>query len=607
VKRSEILEQYKWDLGSLYNDEAEWERDYAHALDMADGFAAYDGRLSESADTLLHALRERDEIWRLAERVYVYARQRRDEDNREAKYQAMTDRAQALLSRLAAATAFFEPEVIGTCEHLVADAGITPSATGAADHGLHAYAHVLRTLIRQKPHILSRPEEEILARLSEVLSATNDIFTMINDADMKFGEIEGEDGKPVELTHGSYIRFLESKNRDVRRAAYEGIYTAFQKQRNTLAAAYNANTKTDVISAGIRHHDSALAAALSGDNVSEDVYDNLIINVGKNLPALHGYLDVKRQALGLDRLAMYDIYVPVAEPPGEREFPFEEAVAIMGEALAPLGEEYVKACTEGALSERWIDVYESEGKSSGAYSFGCYDSKPYIMMNYHGKHRDVFTLVHEMGHSMHSYYTRRAQPYTYGSHSIFTAEVASTVNENLLVRRLLDAAKDDKERAYYLNFYLEEFRTTLFRQTMFAEFEKLTHEAAGRGEPLTDEFLCGLYGGLVEKYHGAAVEADDYIKSEWSRIPHFYRAFYVYKYATGFSAAAAIAERILSEGQGAAEDYLRFLSAGDSDDPIELLKIAGVDMGKPGPVEDAMRTFTALAEEFAAAVMDGRA
>ena len=560
MKRTEIAEKYKWDIAQVYPDEADWEKDYKSALALADGFAAFSGRLAD-ADSLLGALKARDEMWRLAEKVYVYARQKRDEDNTDPKYQAMTDRAHTLMAEISARAAFFEPEVIALPEEEIA--GFFKTCPD-----LNEYEYVIRQLLRQKPHVLSFKEEELLARLSEVLGATNVIFTMINDADMKFGEIEGEDGDPVELTHGNYIKFLESKNRYVRRNAYETLYTAYQKQRNTLAAAYSANTKTDVIGAEIRQYGCALEAALSGDNVGRDVYENLIETVNRYLPFLHKYLDIKRKVLDLPKLAMYDIFVPVASPPDEKEIPFEEAVSIMKGALAPLGDEYIEICTKGALEDRWIDVYESEGKSSGAYSFGCYDSKPFVLMNYHGKLKDVFTLVHEMGHSMHSYFTRRTQPYTYGSHSIFTAEVASTVGENLLVQYLLKNAGSDSERAYYLNFYLEEFRSTLFRQTMFAEFEKLTHEAVENGEALTDSYLCELYGRLNEKYQGPAVAQDDYIRSEWSRIPHFYRAFYVYKYATGFSAAAAIAERIIGEGGGAAVDYLRFLATGDSDDPI---------------------------------------
>ena len=590
LKRTEIAEKYKWDIASVYQDESEWEKDYGRALALADEFSGFSGKLSEEG-YLLRALKARDGIWRLAERVYVYARQRRDEDNTEAKYQAMTDRVHTLMAQLSAHTSFFEPEITALSEDEI-------NALKAASPGLSDYEYVIRQFMRQKPHILSQSEEELLARLSEVLGATNDIFTMINDADMKFGEIIGEDGKPAELTHGNYIKFLESENREVRKAAYERLYSSFQKQRNTLAATYSANTRTDVISAGIRHYDSALSAALSGDNVSRGVYDNLIETVGRYLPLLHRYLDAKRRVLGLGKLSMYDIYVPAAKLQNDREIPFEEAVDIMREALGPLGTEYLDVCTAGALKDRWIDVYENDGKSSGAYSFGSYDTKPFILMNYQGKLKDVFTLVHEMGHSMHSYFTRKTQPFTYGGHSIFTAEVASTVGENLLIQHLLTNAESDSERMYYLNFYLEEFRTTLFRQTMFAEFEKLTHEAVENGEALTDQFLSELYGGLNEKYQGHAVAQDDFIRSEWSRIPHFYRAFYVYKYATGFSAATAIAERLLSEGEDAAKDYLRFLSSGDSDDPIELLKIAGVDMGKPEPVENAMKKFGRLVEEF---------
>jgi len=596
TKRAEISDNYKWDIASLYADDADWEKDLERALALAEGFAGYAGRLGESAETLLEALQGRDGMWQVAERVYVYARQRRDEDNAEAKYQAMADRAQTLMAQIAALTAFFGPEVTEIAEDTLATFRESCPA-------LAVYDHALKRFMRQKPHILSQKEEELLARLSEVLGATGDIFTMLSDADMTFGEITGEDGNPVELTQGNYIKFMESTAREVRRSAYETLYTAYQKQRNTLAATYGANVKTDVITTGIRHYDSSLSAALSDDEIKEDVYNNLVETVGRNLPALHGYLDTKRRALGLDKLAMYDIYVPLTSPPQESDIPFEEAVAMVQKALSPLGDEYIEAASAGALKGRWIDVYENEGKTSGAYSFGSYDSKPFILMNYQGKLKDVFTLVHEMGHSMHSWFTRRAQPFTYGSHSIFTAEVASTVNENLLVHYLLGTAKTDAERAYYHNFYLEEFRTTLFRQTMFAEFEKLTHEAVERGEALTDESLCELYGGLNEKYHGSLVIQDDFIRSEWSRIPHFYRAFYVYKYATGFSAAAAIAERLLERGEGAAKDYLRFLSTGDSDDPIELLKIAGVDMSRPEPVDDAMRVFGGLAEELRALIL----
>ncbi|MDR0875752.1 MAG: oligoendopeptidase F [Clostridiales Family XIII bacterium] len=590
-KRAEIAEQYKWDIASLYSDASQWEHDYNNALALADAFATFTGRLYESGPVLLSAFCARDAVWQLTERVCVYARQRRDEDNTDPARQGPADRAHALMAKVAAATSFFIPEIISLDDE-------TMDAFLAAEPGLQIYDFELKSIRREKPHILGPSEEEILARLSEALGATSDIFTMLSDADLCFGEIPGEDGKPTELTHGNYIKFMESKNRAVRKAAYEAMYAAYISMKNTLATSYAYNTKTDVITAGIRKYPSSLEAALSSDNVSREVYLNLVDTVNKNLPVLHSYLDTKQRLLGLDRLAMYDVYAPVVDPPdADKDITFEEAIGIMEKALAPLGSEYTKIAAEGARGG-WVDIYENEGKSSGAYSFGSYDSKPFILMNYAGKIKDVFTLIHEMGHSMHSYYTRRTQPFVYGSHSIFTAEVASTVNENLLVRYLLKNAEDDQTRAYYTGIFLEEFRTTLFRQTMFAEFELLTHEAAERGEPLTNEALCDFYGALNEKYFGPHTDTDENIRSEWSRIPHFYRAFYVYKYATGFSAAAAIASRILREGQPAVDDYLRFLTTGNSDDPIELLKIAGVDMSKPDPIEAALQEFASLAASF---------
>jgi oligoendopeptidase F len=375
------------------------------------------------------------------------------------------------------------------------------------------------------------------------------------------------------------------------------MYKAYTDQKNTLAATYSYNTKVDAASAKIRKYDSALSAALSIDDVPVTVYDNLIEAVTNNLDSLHKYMDVRRRVLGVSKLKMYDVYVPLVQRK-EKKLSFEAAAELMQEGLSPLGSDYIGKVAAG-VKAGWIDVYENEGKSSGAYSFGSYDSMPYILMNYSGKLKDVFTLVHEMGHSMHSFYTRAAQPYVYGSHSIFTAEVASTVNESLLMHHLLATRTKAADRRYLVNLYLEEFRTTLFRQTMFAEFEKLTHETVESGGVLTAEFLSDAYGKLNEKYFGPHVDTDDRIRMEWSRIPHFYRAFYVYKYATGFSAATSISHRILTEGKPAVKDYLAFLKTGDSDDPIELLKIAGVDMSKPEPVDNAMKVFAALVDEFA--------
>ena len=588
-QRSSISDSSKWNIEKMYPVEENWESDYQKVLEMAEEFSKFAGNFTADADSLLKALKARDEIWRLAEHIYVYARMKRDEDNTVSKYQAMADRSQTLLSMVAAASSFFTPELLALPEGTIDDYTATQPA-------LKDYSYLLAHTLRQKPHVLSQEEEMLMARMGEVLGSTSDIFTMINDADMKFGRVKNEKGEEVEVTHGNYIKFMESKNRDVRKAAYETLYSSFIRQKNTLATTYSYNTKTDAVLSKIRNYSSSLEHALFGDNVGKDVYTNLIDTVNANLDTLHKYMGTRKRLLGFDKLNMYDVYVPLVEI-GEKDIAFEEAVEIMKTSLAPLGEEYVNQAVLGA-TEGWIDIYENEGKSSGAYSFGSYDSDPYILLNYSGKLKDVFTLVHEMGHSMHSYYTRKTQPFIYGSHSIFTAEVASTVNESLLINHLLGGDLSKDERAYFLNFYIEEFRTTLFRQTMFAEFEMMTHDTVERGDVLTCESLSEMYGALNEKYFGSDVETDDFIRMEWSRIPHFYRAFYVYKYATGFSAATALANRILTEGKPAVDDYLAFLKTGDSDDPIELLKIAGVDMGQPKPIEDAMVVFSKLVEEF---------
>jgi oligoendopeptidase F len=453
---------------------------------------------------------------------------------------------------------------------------------------------MFRVLLREKAHVLSEPEERLLARLSEVTGATNDIFGMIDNADMKFGFITDEDGDVVELTHGRYIGFMESRVRSVRQEAFAKMYDAYGKQRNTLAATYGFNTKTDVVMARIRKYPSAIEAALSGDNIPLSVYDNLIRSVNDGLGALHRYLEIRRRMLGVDELHMYDVYAPVIDRK-EEKLPYEDALRILREGLDALGEEYTGAVARG-LEAGWIDVYENEGKTSGAYSFGSYDSKPFILLNYNEKLKDLFTIVHEMGHSMHSWYTRAAQPFVYGGHSIFTAEVASTVNESLLMHHLISRARDADEKKYLLNMHIEEFRTTLFRQTMFAEFERLTHAIVESGEALTADLLSREYLALNKKYFGDAAVSDEPIALEWSRIPHFYRAFYVYKYATGYSAATAIAKRLIEGGPAARDDYIAFLKTGESDDPIELLKIAGVDMSGPAPVKQAMDTFESLVD-----------
>jgi len=587
--RSEINQSDKWDIEAMYPDETKWDSDIKEGLAKTEIFAGYAGSLAKDSQQLLEVLTLRDEIWQTLEKAFVYARMRRDEDNTSEKYQAMTDRINTELAKVSATMSFFTPELLDTPMEVI-------QGYLAENQGLAIYKHALDSLFREKAHVLSKAEENLLAQMSEITGATEDIFTMLNNADLKFGPITDENGLQVELTHGNYITFMESHDRSVRKGAFDLMYQSYEALINTLATTYSFNTKTDVVSSRIRKYTSARAAALSGDNIPETVYDNLVSAVNENLPSLHKYMELRKKMLGVETLMMHDVYVPLVTLP-KREIPFQEAVDIMLESLAPLGKPYLDGIREG-VSGGWIDVYENQGKTSGAYSFGSYDSKPYILLNYTDTLKDVFTLVHEMGHSMHSYFTRATQPFVYGSHSIFTAEVASTVNENLLMKDLLQKETDPVMRKYLLNMHIESFRTTLFRQTMFAEFEALTHKTVEEGGSLTAQWLSQEYNKLNKKYFGPALAEDNYIQYEWARIPHFYRAFYVYKYATGYAAAAAISDAILKEGEPAKNRYLDFLKTGESDDPIELLKIAGVDMGSTKPVESAMEVFKNLVDEF---------
>lgn len=587
--RKEIDQKYKWNIEAMYQDEASWEKDIEEVLAETEEFAAYQGKLTESASTLAEALQKKDNIWQKLERAYVYARMKLDEDNRVAKQQSMHDKVNSIIAKVAATMSFFTPELLSASE----DTLLTYIKEEPA---LAQYDFVIRDVLREKSHVLSEDQENILAQMSEVTDATNTIFTMLNNADIKFGTIIDEDGDEVEVTHGNYISFMESHDREVRKSAFSNVYEAYKALINTISSTYNYNVKTDVVGARIRNYASARAAALSGGNIPESVYDNLISVVHDYLPVLHKYTQLRKKVLGVDELKMYDVYVPMVEVP-KRIVPYEESIEIMKEGLAPLGEEYISRLSKGVESG-WIDVYENEGKTSGAYSFGSYDSFPYILLNYTDTLKDVFTVVHEMGHSMHSSYTRESQPFTYGDHSIFTAEVASTVNESLLMQHLLAKETDKEMRKYILNMYIEEFRTTLFRQTMFAEFEDLTHKYVEAGGSLTAEWMCDEYEKLNKAYFGPALAEDDYIKYEWARIPHFYRGFYVYQYATGYSAATAISKKILEEGAPARDAYKEFLKTGSSDYPVELLKIAGVDMSSKEPVIMAMETFKKLVEEF---------
>ena len=585
-KRSEIDDQFKWNISAMFSSDTEWEDAIAISLKEADEFNVFRGRIAENADTLLEALEKRNHIWQTIERAYVYARMRRDEDNTVEKFQSMCDKAETAISNISAHMSFFTPELMEQ------DSDKLMKMIDEKEE-LKMYRFMFEDMLREKDHILSKEEETLLAQISQITPATNNIFTMLNNADLKFGQVTDEDGSKVTLTHGNYISLMESHDRKVREEAYEHMYTAYKEMINTIATTYNFNTKTDATISKIRKYPSSRAAALASDNIKEEVYDNLVDVIHKYLPVLHRYIALRKKLLGVDELKMSDVYVPLVKLP-ERKIEFAEGKEMMLEAVAPLGEDYIKNVKKG-FSEGWIDVYENEGKTSGAYSFGSYDSMPYVMMNYSDTLKDVFTLVHEMGHSMHSYYTRTNQPFIYGDYSIFCAEVASTVNENLLMKHLIAKETDPEMKKYLVNYHIEEFRTTVFRQTMFAEFEDWTHKTIEAGGTLTADAMCNYYNELNKKYFGEALADDPWIKYEWARIPHFYNSFYVYQYATGYSAAAAISDIILEKGP---DDYLKFLKTGSSNYPVELLKIAGVDMSQPEPIERAMKVFEKLVEEF---------
>lgn len=587
--RNDIDIKYRWNLEEMYSNDKLWEKDIDTAEKLTQEFLKRKGSVMKSSSSLLASLRAMEEIDILLEKAFVYARMRMDEDNRDSKRQKNLDMITSTLAKLGSDLSFFIPEILEASEAKIRE-------FMSEEQGLDQYSHMLETLLRNQSHVLSEEEENILASLSQVNSAPHAIFNMLNNADMKFGEIVDEKGNSVELTHGNYITMMQSHNREVRKNAFEKIYQTYEKLINTISSTYAYSVKNDVVRSQIRKYPSARNASLYPDNIPESVYDNLVKVVNDNLTNLHRYMSLRKKVLGIENQHMWDVYVPLVELP-ENEYPFEDGVDIVLKALSPLGNDYCNALKNG-IDSRWIDVYETPGKTSGAYSFGSYNSMPYSLMNYTDTLNDVFTLIHEMGHSMHSYYTRKTQPYTYGDHSIFTAEVASTVNESLLIKYLLENEKDIEVRKYLINFYLEQFRATLFRQTMFAEFEHMCHSYVENNGSLTPSWLNVEYEKLNQKYYGNSIEKDDYIKYEWARIPHFYRAYYVYQYATGFSAATSLSKRILDGGDKERNDYLKFLSLGSSKYPVDLLKIAGVDMTSTKPVSEAMQTFNTLLDEL---------
>ncbi len=590
LTRGDISDAYKWRLEDMYSDLDVWEKDAQEAGELTSKLGGLQGHLGESADTLLRAFRLQDEIGQRIAKLYAYAKMRRDEDNTNATYQALTDRAMVLAVQVDSARSFFVPELLTVPEETV-------RKYLDENQDLALYRFAIEDLLRQKPYVLSAPEEQLLAGFGEVANAPSQIFTMFNDADMKFPKLQDENGRQVELTHGRYIQFMESRNREVRKSAFTAMYLTYGKNRNTLAAIHGASVKKDVFYAKSRHYPSAREAALSEDNVPVTVYDNLISAVHDSLPALHKYLGLRKRILGLDSLHMYDLYTPmVAEV--DVKIPYEQAVDTVIAALHPMGSEYQRIAAEG-LKSGWVDVYETQGKTSGAYSWGAYGVHPYMLLNYHESLDNMFTLAHELGHSMHTHYSQETQPYVYSSYTIFVAEVASTCNEALLTDHLLKTTDDPKMKAHLLNHQLETLRGTLYRQTLFAEFEMLTHAYVEEGGALTPEWLCSTYYDLNRTFYGAQCEVDQDIEMEWSRIPHFYSPFYVYKYATGISASTALAEKILREGDPAVQAYTRFLRSGGSDYPIHLLRGAGVDMESPEPVRATLTKFDQMVDQLA--------
>ncbi|AGE21306.1 MULTISPECIES: oligoendopeptidase F [Geobacillus] len=587
--RSEIPVEETWRLEDIFPTDDAWEEEFKQVKAMIPKLGEYKGRLGESPEVLYEALKCQDDVSMRLGKLYTYAHMRYDQDTTNSFYQGLDARAKSLYSEASSAMAFIVPEI------LAIDEAVLRSFLEQYEP-LRLYAHALDEITRQRPHVLSAEEEAILAQAAEVMQATSDTFSALNNADLTFPTIIDENGEEVEVTHGRFIRFLESTDRRVRRDAFYAVYHTYEKFQNTFANTLAGTVKKDNFFARIRRYRSAREAALDANNIPESVYDNLIATIHEHLPLLHRYVRLRKRVLGLDELHMYDLYTPLVQEV-KMEVTYEEAKQYMLEGLAPLGEEYVAIVKEG-LDNRWVDVRENKGKRSGAYSSGAYGTHPYILLNWQDNVNNLFTLVHEFGHSVHSYYTRKTQPYPYAHYSIFVAEVASTCNEALLNDYLLKTIDDEKKRLYLLNHYLEGFRGTVFRQTMFAEFEHLIHLKAQQGEALTAETLTSLYYDLNKTYFGDDIVVDKEIGLEWARIPHFYYNYYVYQYATGFSAATALSKQILEEGEPAVRRYIDFLKAGSSDYPIEVLKKAGVDMTSAEPIRQACQVFAEKLDEM---------
>ena len=592
LQRNEINEKDTWDLSTIFETDQKWEEELALLTEDTKEAASLEGHLLDSAESLLNITERYLDLSRRLEKLYVYAHMKNDQDTRVAKYQEYYAKAMTLYSQLDQVFSFYEPEFMAITEEQYQN-------FLAEEPKLQPYKHFFDKLLQNKEHVLSQREEELLAGAGEIFGAASETFAILDNADIVFPFVKDEDGNEVQLSHGVYMRLVESKNREVRRGAYEALYSTYEQYQHTYAKTLHTNVKVQNYRAKVRNYKSAREAALAANFVPESVYDNLVSAVRKHLPLLHRYLSLRSKILGIPDLKMYDVYTPLSSV--EYSFTYEEALKKAEDALAVLGEDYLSR-VKRSFSERWIDVYENQGKRSGAYSGGSYDTNAFMLLNWQDNLDNLFTLVHETGHSMHSSYTRETQPYVYGDYSIFLAEIASTTNENILTEKLLQEVQDDATRFAILNNFLDGFRGTVFRQTQFAEFEHAIHQADQNGEVLTSEFLNNLYADLNQEYYGLSKEDNPQIQYEWARIPHFYYNYYVYQYSTGFAAASALAEKIVHGSQDDRDRYIDYLKAGKSDYPLNIMRKAGVDMEKEDYLNDAFAVFERRLDEFEALV-----
>ncbi|GEL77149.1 oligoendopeptidase F [Tenuibacillus multivorans] len=586
--REEVPKELTWDLEAIFPSDEAWEQEFDALKSEFPKIQDYKGKIAQAPENLVEVFKIEDELRIRFEKLFVYAHMRSDQDTANSKYQDQNARAYSLATQIMSAFSFITPEILAMTDEEL-------EAFLKQNDDLKHYEKTLRDIMKSRPHVLSEKEEALLAQVSEVTSAPSNAFNMLNNADIEFPTIKDENGEDVQLSHGRYREFLDSKDRSVRENAFNAMYDTFGQYRNTFAATLTGQVKKDNFFANAKHYSSAREAALDQNNIPEKVYDNLVEAVNERLPILHRYMDLKKKVLNVDELHMYDIYAPLVDE--KIDITIDEAKEHVVKGLAPLGEEYT-SIVQKAYENRWIDWLETKGKRSGAYSSGSYLTNPYILMNWQDNVDNMFTLAHELGHSLHSYYTRSNQEPRYGDYSIFVAEVASTANEALLNDYMLNTLDDKKKKLYLLNNFLEGFRATVYRQTMFAEFEHEIHKRDQNGEALTADKLTSIYYDLNKKYFGDNIVVDDVIGLEWARIPHFYMGYYVYQYATGYSAATALANKILEEGEPAVERYKNYLKAGNSEDPIDVLKKAGVDMTTKEPILAALDVFEDKLNKF---------